>query len=155
MDHEEIIDETLRRVYSREQAHGREPVFHRTPLEDLVAKEAVETIDEFEIRCEGAERLLEYFFADGPDPRHVIRRVYAWVKSQRADLLLNMTHHEIGLLLGESRAAGSWRVKKIINSRLKSAGFLGTQVPGQKSLSACKKYAAAAEGNHNRRRGNK
>jgi len=153
MNHETVIDATLKRVYSREAAHGREPVYHRTPLAELISREEGESSEEFAIRCEGADRQLEYFFADGPDPRHVIRRVYAWVKARRADLILNMTHHEIGLLLGESRAAGSYRVKKIVNRRLKAAGFLGTQLPGQKSSSACEKYAAAAEGNHNRRRG--
>lgn len=155
MEHESTIDATLKRVYSREQALGREPVYHRTPLEDLIAQEDGETSDDFAIRCEGADRQLEYIFADGPDPRHVIRRLYAWVKARRSDLLLNMTHHEIGLLLGETRAAGSWRVKKIVNSRLKSAGFKGTQLAAQKSSSACEKYAASAKGNNNRRHGHK
>jgi hypothetical protein len=154
-DHEIVISETLRRVYAREVAHNREPVYHRTPLDELVRKEEGEDDEEFRIRCEGADRQLEYFFEDGPDPAAVVRRVFAWAKARRADLLLNMTHHEIGLLLGETRAAGSYRVKRIVNSRLRAAGFHGTQLPGQKSQTACEKYASSAEGNSNRRKGHK
>ena len=104
---------------------------------------------------EGAGRMLEFFFADGPDPSSVVRRVYAWAKSVRSDLLLNMSHHEIGMLLGEGRAAGSWRVKQIINRRLTESGAKGDRLPWQKSSTACAKYAAAARGNSNRRNGKK
>lgn len=146
---EEAIEEVLRSVWSREQAHGREPVYMRTPLDELVSMESSDSGDEHIIRLEAFRRLLEFFFSDGPHPGYVVRRVFAVTKALRPQLILNMSLEEIGLMLGETKAAGSWRIKQLVNRPI-AAGGHGSQLPWQKSHSACAKYAARAQGNSNR-----
>ena len=114
---EEVIQEVLSSAYSREQAHGREPVYFRTPLDEILSREAGETSDEAAIRLEARLEMLEWFFGDGPHPGHVMRRVFAMAKSIKSGLILNMSLEEMGLMLGETKAAGSWRIKKLINTR--------------------------------------
>lgn len=152
---EEKITETLRRAYSREQAHGREPVYFRTPLEDLMSREEGEDTDEYSIKREAFDRMLDYFFADGPHPGTVMRRVFAWAKALRSELLLNMSLDEIGKMFGEGRAAQSWRIKQLVTRPLKASGAKGSHLPWQKSPTAVEKYSASAIGNRNRRGGKK
>jgi len=152
---EEVIQEVLSSAYSREQAHGREPVYFRTPLDEILSREAGETSDEAAIRLEARLEMLEWFFGDGPHPGHVMRRVFAMAKSIKSGLILNMSLEEMGLMLGETKAAGSWRIKKLINRPLVAMGFSGVVMPWQKSASAVDEYASAARGNHNRRNGKK
>jgi hypothetical protein len=147
---EEAIEEVLRTVWSREQAHGREPAYMRTPLDELVSMESGDAADEHAIRLEAFRRLLEFFFSDGPHPGYVIRRVFAVTKALRPSLILNMSLEEIGLMLGETKAAGSWRIKQLVNRPIAAASGHGSQLPWQKSASACEKYAARAAGNSNR-----
>lgn len=147
---ESVIDETLRKVWSREQAHGREPVFTRTPLDELLALEGGEEVEEHSIRLDAFRRLLDYYFADGPHPGVVIRRVFAIAKALRPSLVLNMSLEEIGLMLGETKAAGSWRIKQLVNRPVAARSGHGTQLPWQKSAKACANYAASSSGNSNR-----
>ena len=150
---EVVIHDVLQKAYSREQAHGREPIYFRTSLEEMIAREEGEPADEYLIRREAFERTMEYFFADGPHPGHVIRRVFALAKASKPQLLLNMSLAEIGLMLGETKAAGSWRIKKLVNGAFEAAGHKGVVLPWQKSATAIENYAEAAKGNTNRRLG--
>jgi hypothetical protein len=152
---EEVINEVLSRAYSREQAHGRPPIYFRTPLDEVLAAESGDSLDEGIIRQEARDRMLEYFFGDGPHPGHVVRRIFAMAKAIKPHLVLNMSLEEMGLMLGETKAAGSWRIKQLINRPLAGTRCAGTHLPWQKSASAVAKYAAAAVGNHNRSQGSK
>ena len=78
---EEVINEVLSRAYSREQAHGRPPIYFRTPLDEVLAAESGDSLDEGIIRQEARDRMLEYFFGDGPHPGHVVRRIFAMAKA--------------------------------------------------------------------------
>ena len=148
----------LSRAYSREQAHGREPVYFRTPLDEILQQEGrfgADEDDEAIIRQEARSQMLEYFFGDGPHPGQVVRRVFAMAKAIRPHLVLNMSLEELGLMLGETRAAGSWRIKQLINRPLAGTRCAGVVLPWQKSQSAVASYARAARGNHNRSHGSK
>lgn len=154
-DHEERIDAILRNAYQGEVAHGREPVFHRTPLHEVVGREEGEEENDFAAKGEALSVVLEYIFQDGPHPGHVVRRVYALARIRRSDLLLNMSLEEIGMMLGETRAAQSWRIDKIFSGYLKKAGMKGFRLPWQKPDEARAKYKKGAQGNTNRRGGGK
>lgn len=147
---EVVIDEVLRKVWSREQAHGREPVYTRTPLDELLAMEGGEDPEEHVIRLEAFRRLLDFYFAEGPHPGVVIRRVFALAKALRPTLVLNMSLEEIGLMLGETKAAGSWRIKQLVNRPVAAKSGHTSQLPWQKSAKACASYATASAGNSNR-----
>ncbi len=149
------VDGVLRNAFQREVSHGREPVFHRTPLHDLVEAEEEVPENEFAIRLEGQNATLDYIFADGPDPRCVVQRAFALARVRRSELLLNMSLEELGLLIGETRAAQSWRIKKIFSKVLKQAGMKGFKLSWQKSEESVAKYSEAAKGNTNRRGGKK
>lgn len=150
-DHEEKITETLRVAWSREQLAGRAPAYTRTPLDEMVAREEGEPVEEHLIRLEAFRRLLALFFADGPHPGDVMRRVYAFTKALHPELILNMSCEEIGGMFGETKAAVSYRIKQLVNRPISAHSGRSAQLPWQKSSSACAKYAARAKGNQNRR----
>jgi hypothetical protein len=145
---EEKITDTLKRVWAREQAAGRDPVYSTTPLDELLAREGGEEVEEHLIRLEAFRRLLEYFFGDGPHPGQVIRRVFAITKALRPTLVLNMSLEEIGLMLGETKAAGSWRIKQLVNRPIARSCGHETNLPWQKSSTAVASYAATRRRKH-------
>jgi hypothetical protein len=168
--HESTCDAVLSRAYRKIEARGQEVVFNHTPLDEVIGREGCRGVDpasklkaeleakeaeEWKIKRSAQDMLLEYFFADGPGPDKVIRRIYAVVKAIRSDLILDMSYQELALLVGETKAAQAWRFDKVIGGTLEAAGFLGTQFPHQKSSSSKPNYAAAQEGNKNRRGGKK
>ena len=63
-DHESTIMETLRHAWSREQAAGREPVYTRTPIDEMISREDGEAADAYLARVEAMRDLMGYFFAD-------------------------------------------------------------------------------------------
>lgn len=150
--HEQRITETLRVAWSREQAAGRDPVYTRTPLDEMIAREEGEVLEEHLIRLEAFRRLMSIFFADGPHPSDVMRRVYAFAKALRPELILNMSCEEVGAIFGETKASVSYRIKQLVNRPIMAHSGHGTQLPWQKSSSACATYAARAKGNTNRRK---
>jgi hypothetical protein len=150
-DRGEIVNETLRVVYSREQLAGREPVLTRTPLDEVMAREEGEPIDAYAMRIEAMRDLMSYFFAEGPHPEAVLKRVFAVAKAIFPQLVFNMSCEEIGLLFGETKAAVSYRIKLLVNRPIAALFGHKVQLPWQKSSSACAIYAARAKGNQNRR----
>ena len=149
-DHESTIMETLRHAWSREQAAGREPVYTRTPIDEMISREDGEAADEYLARVEAMRDLMGYFFADGPHPAAVLKRVFAVAKAIFPELVLNMSCEEIGLLFGETKAAVSYRIKLLVNKPIAALFGHDVQLPWQKSASACAKYRAQAMGNTNR-----
>lgn len=140
-------DEVLASAFNK---HGHGGVETYTPLSALIDGEEGDSADEAAIRRETLEKMLEYFFADGPAPHRVMKRLYALVKAIRSDLILHMSCEEIGKLFGETRAAVSWRVQQCFNKLIERNGGVG-KAPFQKSDGAREAYAAAQKGNTNRR----
>ena len=148
---EEGIQEVLRSAYSREQSHGREPVYQRTPLDEILQKENGSGELSVQEYTPAFLMMMGYFFSEGPHPGTVMRRVFAFAKALCPDLMLNMSLHEVGLMFGETKAAAGWRIKQLINRPAQASGVHGHTLPWQKSASTVAKYASAARGNTNRR----
>lgn len=153
LPHEERIEHVLGVVYRREGMV--EFPDNRTPLSDLLQREDGElSKDVFTqdpaVMQEAFSRLLNYFFADGPHPGCVLRRVFAVAWALRPSLITHMRQTDIALMFGETKAAMSWRINQIFTGYLKAAGMRGTRVPGQKSQASISNYSAAQMGNQNR-----
>lgn len=91
-------------------------------------------------------QLIDFFFADGPHPLLVIRRLVAYAKTKRASLVWDMGVRQLGRLLGESHGSMALRCKML---------FRGIKVGWHKGADAVEEFRAAATGNANRRGGEK
>jgi hypothetical protein len=136
-----------------------------TPLDALIEKEdaeddgsdhakadarAVEAL----IRRDAFSGLMGYFFAEGPEPLALIRRVYAVAKATRPDLLGDMSLQDLALLCGDGgRATVSARIERIYNKFIEERGGGKVKAAFQKSETACSKYREVQRGNDNRKRG--
>lgn len=150
MTHDQRITSALARAAAR-KGFSQASVTTHTPLDDLLEAEEAAACGELE-RSAVLNRLLDYLAADGPHPGCVLRRYYAVVKAlQREDLLCGMTLKELGMMFGETKAAQSWRIKKIFSGYLKGAGAKGFKARFQKSEAAVAAYARTQLGNTNRR----
>ena len=146
---ERRINETLAQVFHK-KGFQQEAITTRTPLADLLAKEAGE--DEQDERRETLGVLLRYFFADGPHPGAVVRRVFAVGKAVAPELIVDMTVEELGLMFGETKAAQSWRIEKIFSNYQRERGVKGFKAGFQKSEHTSAAFSRAQRGNHNRRK---
>ncbi|HEX2099023.1 MAG TPA: hypothetical protein VHF69_00080 [Candidatus Synoicihabitans sp.] len=135
------------------RGYAMEATTNRTPLSDLLAQEADGEDAEglMRARLETFYRFIDFAFADGPHPASVMRNFFAVVHALRPDALLNMSCRDIGLLLGRTGAAHSWRVKKLFSDFLKDHDARGFKARWQKSETATAAYSAAQRGNTNRR----
>lgn len=159
---------------SKHDEAGREVDYHN-PLEELMAREEMAQAEalvdsvvltqrmmNFEVIppvlvCQIQEIVLEQFaqlenllidwiFNRAPDPLHVTKRVFAWAKQKRPDLLWNMNFRDLGDLFGETHATSHARQKAL---------FKAEPIGWRKGAMARKKMAAAQKGNANRRGGKK
>lgn len=129
-----------------------------TPLDALLAREGGDDGEVEEARHDGRKEafgaLLDYFFAEGPEPLALIRRIYAVAKAIRPHLLGDMSLEDIALLCGDGgRATVGERIKRIYNRYIEERGGGRVKAGFQKSETACGKYAAAQKGNSNRKAG--
>lgn len=151
------FDREINSVLARaalKQGYSAEAVTVRTPLDDLIRGEEVdgESDDEVaELRRKILRHLLRFFFADGPHPGAVVRRVYAVAKPLTPELIMHMTCEDLANMLGETKAAHSWRILKIFSDYQRARGVKGFKAAFQKSESARAKYSRAQQGNSNRR----
>jgi len=130
-----------------------------TPLDALMAKEEAAMAEGglneeeiYRVRCEAYVWLLDFFFADGPNPLEVVRRVLAMVKAIKPELLGGMSLEDLAVLCDDKgRATVSARVKRIYTRFLEGHGAKVTKARFQKSEAAVAKYRAAQKGNQNRR----
>lgn len=189
----EAIDRTIRQAYRK---NGREfsQEQGRTPLSDLIAKDALPEMSEmteamlcefaaehhiaiaeglsreelveairqaleinWEERTRGMVAMLDYFFADGPHPLLVVRRIFAIVKAVRPKLIFGMSLRQLAVLcddgrgpFSDGRATQSARIKRLFEEPIAKAGMRGTKASFQKTEAATAKYAARAKGNQNR-----
>lgn len=80
-----------------------------------------------------------------------VKNLYLLAQACDPDLVLRMNSAELAQMFGQTRAAWSARMKRKVNGTLKSAGYKGYLIRGQKTASACEKYRECAKGNTNRR----
>jgi hypothetical protein len=152
--HDTVVSDVLAAAYRRLRS-GHEAIDTHTPLDALMREEEGMPADERVVRAEAFRAILADFFADGPHPAKVMRRVFALTKAYAPELILNMTCQDLGNMFGETRAAVSWRINQLHNKRVKAAGANGTHVRFQKSETTRAKYRLAAKGNKNRAKGAK
>lgn len=151
-EHEERIASVLARRASKAgmQAEG---VTYRTPLSALLAAEEEDTDDTLAARSEIIGMMIDFAMQDGPHPQAVLKNFYAIVHALRPQALRGWTCQDIAELFGETKAAHSWRVKKIFKVRLEAVGARPIKARFQKPSGATANYSAAQKGNHNRRHG--
>jgi hypothetical protein len=111
-----------------------------------------------QVRTETVGRLMQFLFSDAKPsrPELPMRRVYALAKGYFPELLGGMSLHELGDVFGEGNSGGhrarwSWRIKKLIVLPVEEAGGVA-HLKYQKKESTCRKYAAAQQGNQNRKK---
>jgi ElaB/YqjD/DUF883 family membrane-anchored ribosome-binding protein len=155
-DRVDRVDAVLGAVFRR---NGHEAIEARTAVDDLLARETAELQEEpgrvAEVRSETVARMLEFFFAGGPHPSAVMRRVYAWAKKFRPDLILNMSLRDMGILFDESHEAVRSRIELLFDKAEAARGAKAVRAPwqrGEKTRERCRK---AQRGNRNRVGGRK
>lgn len=146
--HDARINSALARAAAK-RGYTQEAITNHTPLDDLLAKE--EALDVQAERREALSGLMRFFYADGPHLGAVVRRVVAIAKAVAPELISHMTVDDLALMLGETKAATSWRIKKIFSDYQRERGVKGFKAAFQKSEKAVAAYSRAQQGNHNRR----
>lgn len=135
-----------------------EPVTMRTPFDELAEQEEAFTGEgEEAVRMfmEAHAALLDFLFADGPHPAKVMRRLYAWVKKYRPELIWDAGYRQMSVLLCESHGAMEWRIGALIDDFAEAKGLVGVKAPWQRNSDACEGYSKAQKGNANRVGGKK
>lgn len=146
-----VIDWVLRKNRDR-MTSGMGALHGESPLESLMRMEEGDPDEEWKIRDETIQRVLGFFFAVGPDPLEVVRRVFATAKAVSPELLGDMSLEDIALLCGDGgRATVSARAKRIYNRTLEKAGMKAVKAPYQKSEEAVRTFREAQKGNQNRK----
>lgn len=168
---EEVIDYVLRKNSDAITA-GLGSLNAQDPLEAMIAaEEAGEDDEEWAIVVEAWHRIMEFFFAAGPEPLEVIRRLYGIVKALKPELLGHMSNEDIALLCDdavrwdpEKGEKGGWvagratvgaRIERVYGRTLKEAGMKACRAPFQKNDSARRKFSEAQKGNRNRTKNHK
>ena len=127
-----------------------------TPLSALLASEDDDEEDERQARSEILGMLIDFTLQDGPHPAKVMKNFYALVHALRPQALPGKwTCQDFADLFGETKAAHSWRVKKLFERRLETRGARPIKARFQKASSATANYSAAQKGNRNRRHGHR
>jgi len=143
------IRQTLLRFYAET---SWQPVENQTPLQTLIDGETGGELDEWGCRHEVLVALLDWLCEDGVHPGAVLRRIYAVGKALNRPPWSLLSLEETGQMFGETRAAMSWRIKKIFSGYLKKKGFRGFKAPFQKDEEAVASFAKVQKGNRNRRK---
>lgn len=147
--HERIVQRTLTLAAARRPRTG----VARVALAELLHMRADEHLDDYEARMRSLTGLLRFAFYDGPAAGVVVRRVFALAKWRPTSsaLLFDMTLAHLGAMFGETRAAWSWRVKRLVNRFLTLANSThGVKAGYQRTDEACAHCASAQRGNQNR-----
>lgn len=142
---------------------GYEPtgIEANTPLSALLAAEEEDDLlcadhselTVMEVKREAWRALLAWVYEKGADPRVAMRRLYALAHEVGPQLLRELTHEEIALLLGDGagRATSSARSQAIFGGLKSALGIVTEFGTGHKSAGAREKMRASAMGNTNRK----
>ena len=101
-------------------------------------------------RVVGVKGLYRYLLAEGNHPLAIMKRLYAAGAAMNIEAFASLTMEERALMFGETKAAVSFRMKKL-SGMIERAGMKGSRLPGQKSKDSTANYSAAQIGNQNRR----
>jgi len=153
VDISEHIEAVLDAAYHRMGCAA--PLRNGRPVVQMVHEATQLEDEELWVWLEAWRSMMAIIWQEGPSPERALKRLVALTWAVSRENLANMTMEELGLLTHETKSAWSNRIKIIYSDYLKSRGFRGTRVPGQKSESATKAYAAAAKHNKNRASGKK
>ena len=93
----------------------------KTPLSELMATDEG-ALDEWGVRNETVRRLLIYLAQDGPDPRDVMRNLYAVGAHMGVAPFCELTLRERGLMLGSSHGGQHWRTQRLCVARCGGRG---------------------------------
>lgn len=147
---DELLDSAYHRMGVESPRHNGRPVV-------VMVREEVQRAGEDDalVYVEAWRAFLEILFATGPRPDRVMKRLFALVWAVNRERLANMSQTDLALMMKETRAATQLRIRLLYTDFLKSRGFRGTRVPGQKSETASRISAAKAKGNTNRKSGRK
>lgn len=137
-------------IAAARRGFSQEAVTNHTPLDALI--EADERCQEQEGLGSVLQRMMLFFFADGAHPGVVLRRVYAVAKAIEPAMINHMSLEELALMFGETKAAQSWRLKRIFSDYQRHSGLKGFKARFQKSESARAAYSRAQRGNKNRKK---
>ena len=126
------------------------------PFDEMLAREddgSGEDADEERMaqRRAAVKALFGFLTAEGPQPVKIMKRLFAVGRGLRLPFFSELTMGEAGMMLGETKAAHSWRVK-VLSGMIKLRGMKGYRLSGQKSPETTGHYAAAQAGNRNRAR---
>lgn len=122
----EEVDWRIRRVLAPALAQARRRSRWEPP-------HAVERLEDFPCTAlwsppgeEALQRVFAYLFRKGITPGRLLRRVYAFAKWLRPELVLEMSLGDLGKIFGgETRAVQSWRVRQLMNGLLEGMGSSG------------------------------
>lgn len=143
------VQKSLSRAYRREGLTW-DAVPHITTIEMRLMMESAIDPEDSLIRAKAMEAWLARVWDAGPRLGEAMKALYVEARSIAPELILNMSGDEIAQLFNQGRAAESARVKQRVNAVLIRAGFRRATLRFQKSVSACRTYAAKARGNKNR-----
>lgn len=98
--------------------------------------------------------IVKFAISQGANWKALVAVAYCMAKSFHPHLLAGMSLEHIAVLSGDEggRATPSDRARRLYNRRVAESGAKATSVPFQKSASTVLKYAAAQQGNHNRKK---
>ena len=142
------IDELCHKVIRASVGRGGwVPVDDNTPLDELLRVTAggEEQRDESAARRETIMVFLQWLVSAGPVPAQVMRRVYAAIHTIAPELLCHMTGADVALMLGETKAAHSWRTLKLFEGKVHARSM--------KRALARMRYRDAQMGNTSRKKG--
>jgi hypothetical protein len=107
-----------------------------------------------EARLDAWEAFISYIFQGGRvNPWQALKNLLAAVRRVRPELLQGISATQLGLILGETKAAVSAREIRQVEDIMKRWGVMGYQgFGGAKSETARAASAKAAKGNRNRRK---
>lgn len=110
--------------------------------------ELLTELDELRVRV--AQDLLDFFWACGPDPIQVLKRIFAITRRMSPTHVAFMTMEQVATLLNETKQATQTREEKVWEKWLESMGFLGTRAYRGKSNRARQRYSAERKGSQSR-----
>lgn len=142
---------------------GQEPLFagmveRKTPFDEMEEQEErwrAESEDAMRVAMEALSWFIGFLFAEGPHPAKTMRRLYAWAKKYRPELIWDAGYRDIGKLLDESHGSMEWRIGVLIDDYGNALGVTGVKAGWQRDEEACSAYSAAQKNNSNRVGGKK
>lgn len=106
-----------------------------------------------EARLATFQELMDFVWAEGPNPMAALKRLFAITRCGSPQHLAFMTQSDVAILLNETRAATQSREERVWEKFLEGEGFVGTRGRLKKNDAARATYAQKQKGNHNRQGG--